>query len=503
MVTIPFVLLQTVVVPILTALVTFALGSRLGKNVGWIAFLSLAYTSLLLLLVGTDLFNGGASVREEYLWAPIIGLRFGFLADSLSLPVALIMSLVCTATAIYSMGYMKHRLEVMFGQERKQQYSLYYMNYMLLAAGLIGVALATNLIELYLFVELLLIPSFFLMSLFGYVDRERIAVMYFIWNHIGAFLFFVGIILAFTATGSFEVGALANLPGTSVTYWIVGLILVGWLVKMAIFTLHMWLPYAHAEHPTSFAPIMATIVGVGNYALVRLLVEQVPSIFQAFSLPLMIMAIITMVYAGAVTLVQDDVKYLYAWSTVGQNAYSVLGIASFTVLGVSGGVFYFLSHIIGKTILFSVAGILLSQTGFRDIKQMGGLASKMPITATLCVLGSLVLSAVPPMSGFQAEWIMFTGIFTQGVNGTSVNLIVAIAGIAATALTIAYTFWPLRRIFFGQLPTTLQNVKEAPLTMTVPLLTLAVISVLIGIYPDLITKLLVQFARGLPISGGR
>jgi len=504
---IPYILLQTIVVPLVATGVVYLLHARLGRRVGWVAFVALLYTSALLVLVGSGIYAGGKQVEEYYPWAPSVGLTFGFLADNLSLPVALIMSLVCTATAVYSMPYMKHRLEVMFGKERSQQYALYYVNFLLLAVGLIGVSLSTNLIELYMFVELMLIPSFFLMSLFGYVDRERIAVMYFIWNHLGAFLFLAGVILVFAVTGSFDVTALADprlvdpRHGT-LGYWVAGLILVGWLVKMAVFGLHMWLPYAHAEHPTSFAPIMATIVGVGNYVLARLLLSEMPGFFQPFAFPLMVMALITMVYGGAVTLVQDDVKYLYAWSTISQNAYSLLGLGSFTVFGVSGGVFYFLSHIVGKCVLFSVAGIVLAQTGVRDIRKMGGLASKMPLTATLCVLGTLILSAVPPLSGFQAEWIMFVGIFTQGTLGTSANLTVAVLGIIGTTLTVGYTFWPLRKIFFGPLPQTLGEVHEAPMTMIAPLFALTVIMVVVGIYPDLLLKFLSSYASGLPLRGG-
>ena len=498
---IPYVLLQTIVLPLVAAGAVYPLSQKLGKNVGWVAFAVLLYTTFLLLLVGLGIYNGG-TIRESYKWAPSIGLTFGFFADGLSLPVALVMSIVCTATSVYSMPYMKHRLEDMFGEERKSQYGLYYVNYLLLSVGLVGISLSTNLIELYLFLELLLIPSFFLMSLFGYVDRERIAVMYFIWNHLGAFLFLAGIVLVFITTGSFEVTALASIQPNTIGYWIVGLILVGWLVKMAIFGLHTWLPYAHAEHPTSFAPIMATIVGVGNYVLARLLIGEMPTVFKPFGFPLMVWALITMVYAGAVTLVQTDTKYLYSWSTISQNAYSLLGIGSLTALGVSGGVFYFLSHIVGKCILFSVAGILLAQTGTRDIRKMGGLATIMPLTATLCVLGTLILSAVPPMSGFQAEWVLFVGVFTQGTLGTAANMVVAFAAIIGTILTVAYTFWPLRKIFFGPLPTQLREVKEAPLTMLVPLFVLAAIMLLVGIYPELIMKFLSSFTSGLPIKGG-
>jgi formate hydrogenlyase subunit 3/multisubunit Na+/H+ antiporter MnhD subunit len=158
-------------------------------------------------------------------------------------------------------------------------------------------------------------------------------------------------------------------------------------------------------------------------------------------------------------------------------------------LGVDGAVFYFMSHVIGKCILFSVAGILVVQTGTRSIKEMGGLAQKMPLTATLCLLGAMILSAIPPLSGFQAEWILFTGVFTQGITGTA-YLIIAVVGLLATFLTSVYTFWPAIRIFFGPIQPGMEKVKEAPLTMTIPLIALAVASVLIGLFPDVIMHFL-------------
>ena len=131
---------------------------------------------------------------------------------------------------------------------------------------------------------------------------------------------------------------------------------------------------------------------------------------------------------------------------------------------------------------------------------MGGLAAKMPFTAALFVLGALILSAVPPTSGFQAEWTMFAGIFRQGAAGSSTYMAVALLGLIATLLTVAYTFWPVRRIFFGALSPSLSNVNDAPLTMTLPLLALIVVSVLIGIYPDLVFKPLYSFASGLHLG---
>jgi len=121
----------------------------------------------------------------------------------------------------------------------------------------------------------------------------------------------------------------------------------------------------------------------------------------------------------------------------------------------------------------------------------------MPFTAALFVLGALILSAVPPTSGFQSEWIMFAGIFSQGAQGSSAFLALAILWPGRDLFTVAYTFWPVKRIFFGPLASGLEEVKDAPLVMTVPLLAIVVASVLIGIYPDLVSKFLIGFANAV------
>ncbi|HML03263.1 MAG TPA: proton-conducting transporter membrane subunit [Candidatus Bathyarchaeia archaeon] len=488
---IPYVLLQVVVVPIVVAIICVLFGRRLGKNLGYVATAALAYTTLLLTFVCAQFWSQRVPIFEEYHWSTaVFSLQFGFLADGLSLPVALVMNLICTVMACYSVNYMEHRVEQIYGKEKTEMYPIYYSLFLLFPAGLVGIALSTNLIELYLFVESGLIPFYILMDLFGYADRHRIAMMSFIWTQVGAAIFLIGAVVASTGTGSFNISALSTISGTSLGFLVCFLMLVGWLVKMATFGFHVWLPYVHTEHPTSIAPILATMVGVGNYVLARLLVGYLFLSFQIFSVPLMILAVVTMIYGALLTIAQDDVKRLFACSTIGQTSYSLLGIASLTQMGVAGGVFYFVSHIIGKCILFSVAGILVTQTGVRSIKEMGGLAQRMPFTAMLCILGSMVLSAIPPLSGFQAEWIMFVGIFTKGVTGSTPYLIIGIIAIFATFLTSVYTFWPAIRIFFGPLAPNMEKVKEAPLSMTLPLFVLAIVSLLIGIFPNLILRFL-------------
>ena len=501
-----YLLLQSVVVPLVAAAACYLAAPKLGRLVGWIAFLALALTTTLLVWgCWSQLYSGGAPISESYTWAPTAGLTFGFLADGLSFPVALLVNIVLAATAVYSMPYMQNRMKGLYGEDRPARHGLYYMSFLMVSSGLVGIVFSTNLIELYLFLELVLIPTFVIISLFGYVQKERVGIIYIIWNQLGAFVFLAGIALFYSATSphTFDLTAtsLSQAASGSLAYWIAGLILLGWLVKMAVFGVHMWLPITEAEPPTSFAPTMAVVSGIGAYVIARVLFFGMPSVFSAFSLPLMAWAVVTMFYGGAVAMAQNDVKYIFAWSTMSQTAYSILGLASAATLGAVGGVFFFGSQILGKFVMFAVAGILLTQTGLRDVKRMGGLAAKMPFTAALFVLGALILSAVPPTSGFQAEWIMFAGIFSQGAQGSSAYFLVAILGLIATLFTVAYTFWPIKKIFYGPLASGLEGVKDAPLTMTLPLLGVVVASVMIGIYPDLVTKFLSGFANILGAGG--
>ena len=482
-------LLQSIIVPIVSAPLIALLGRRIGKKTGWIVFGILGYSTALLLMAGIDVWKSSTPIYEEYVWSAIAGLKFGFLADGLSLPTAIIMSLISSFITIYSIPYMEKRIHELYDVEEKGLFGFYYLSHLFLSVGLVGIALSTNLIALYLFLELTVISAYLMMDLFGYVERHRVAIMYFIWSHIGTGLFLIGVVLAYLEGGSFDVSALSTLSGKNSAVLVSSFILVGMLIKMAAFGFHVWLPHVHGEHLAHIAGIIATLAGLSNYVIVRLLVINLFDVFKMFSVPLMIWALVTMIYGGLLTLAQDDVKRLYACSTISQTAYSLLGIASCTTLGIIGGIFYFLSHILGKTILLCVAGIIVHQTEIRDMRRLGGLAKLMPITAVLAIMGSMILSAIPPLSGFQAEWIMFAGIFGQN-SGT--GLLMALIGIFATFLTLAYTFWPIKRMFFGSIPEELNDVGRAPLTMTIPLLILSAISLILGICPDFVMRFLMS-----------
>jgi NADH-quinone oxidoreductase subunit M len=274
-------------------------------------------------------------------------------------------------------------------------------------------------------------------------------------------------------------------------------ILLGFLIKMAMFGLHIWLPYAHAEAPTPISALLSpAMIGLAAYAAVRLLVP-ISSAFYSLHWGLLLWALVTMVYGGLMVLAQTDIKRLLAYSSISQMGYLLIGIASNTTLGVSGSMLHYISHGLGKAALFLAAGAIIHQSGIRDIRSLGGLAAKMPISAVAFIIGCMNIAGVPPTIGFISKSLVFMGVFRQGLQTSWYELAVALAALISTALTIGYTFLTIRRIFFGPIPKHLQNVKEAPATMTIPLIILSVLSIVAGIYPRIILEPLMKIIQGL------
>lgn len=482
-----FQILQILLVPLIFVFITYAAGARWGAKAGWLSFIALGYSTFLTLFAG---WQGGA--QEFYNWSPI-GL-FGLNADGLSVPILFTIALLCTLMSVYSIPYMRH----IIGDDKKQ-FGLYYALLLLYSIGMMGAVLATNLIEFYLFFELMLIPSYFLIARWGYGDRDRISFMYFMWTHIGALAFLAGILSVGYLSGTFDIAKIvaSTLP-VNLRIWIVGLMVVGLLVKMAAFGLHIWLPHAHAEAPTPISALLSpAMIGIGGYAIVRLVMTILPTALFEISTALAIWAVVTMFYGGAMALVQDDIKRLLAYSSVSQMGYILLGISSFQILGVSGGMFQYVTHGLGKGILFMVAGAIIMQAhGLRSISKMGGLASKMPITAIAALIGFLTIMGIPPTTGFISEFLIFAGSFKEAFTLNSMlRVALSFLGVISTAITAGYSLWAVKRIFFGKLPDELSNVTEASWLVTGPLLVLAAVSLILGIYPDLVEKFLLPSVK--------
>jgi NADH-quinone oxidoreductase subunit M len=492
----PYLLLQTVFIPLVAAMFVLLVRSRRNFLFGWISIASLIYTTVLLIIAGFRVYTDG-QVFEQYAIGPDVSLNL--LADGLSLPVGLIINLICIALASYSLHYVEHRIDIIYpaadAHTRNLYFKRFFFLYLFFPAGFMGVAFSTNLITIYLFLELLtIIPLYFIMAQFGYSDyisRYKVALMCLYWGVAGAMLFLIGILLCFTLIGSFEISELVRLSGNPKTFWVAVLILAGMATKLALVPLHVWMPWVHAEHPTCIAGLLAVYANIAVYVIVRVLILPLQNDMLIFSMPIMILALITMIYGALLTLAQSDAKRFCACSTISQISYSVFGVGAMTIVGIEGGIFYFLSHILGKAILFSTAGILVYTIETRDLKKMGGLWHKMPLTAVLWFASALILSALPPTSGFVGKWLFFTGAF-HSVQGNPTGLVLVVVAVLSTILTLVYTFLTGFRIFFGPLKKDIADriPKDPPLTMSIPLLVLAMLSIVLGVYPQPVLVLL-------------
>jgi NADH-quinone oxidoreductase subunit M len=381
--------------------------------------------------------------------------------DGLSAPVVIGVSLVTSLVSVYSVKYMGHRIgELAREGEGPPGMGVYFSLYNMFSASMLGMALSTNLIEFYVFLELSLISSFALIALYGYGDRRRIALLYFIWTHVAGALFLVGILYYWTQAGSFDVVDVTGgrgeyvaraLSGTGAFYAMMALV-IGLLVKMAIVGVHMWLPYAHAEAPTPVSALLSpNLVGIGGYAIARFALPIFPEGMESISAALIAVSIATILYGGLVALRERDFKRFLAYSSISQMGYMLLGISTLTAAGIGGAMLHYLSHAVGKAVLFMVAGVFIAElSGLRDMGRMGGLAVKYPAMAAAALIGFLHLVGIPPAVGMWGEVLIVVGYSEAlGLYGAQPLAIVAVTVIAAFTVTAAYSFIAMRRIFFG------------------------------------------------------
>jgi len=388
--------------------------------------------------------------------------RLILFVDGLSGPVVLGVSVVTAIVAVYSLKYMAQRIrEMRENGENPPGLGVYYLLYAGFAASMLGMAYSGNLLLFFIFLELSLITSFLLIAYYGYGDRRRISLLYFVWTHIAGALLLAGALLYGVKAGGFDAVSVADgrIVYTSVPLQPVGaglaaglLVLLGLLVKMAVVGVHMWLPYAHAEAPTPVSALLSpNLVGLGAYGIVRFAVPFFPELMASLAAALMVLGVATIIYGGLVALKQADFKRFLAYSSVSQMGYLLLGIATLNPYGITGAMFFYLSHAIGKAVLFMTAGVFITELhGLRSIRDMGGLARAYPAIAAASLIGFMHLSGIPPAFGFWGELLIVLGLVDSlGFSPPARLAALALVLIVAFTVTAAYSFITMRRVFFG------------------------------------------------------
>lgn len=518
-----YYLLIATFLPLLVSPIAYILSKKSGsKATTWFSFGILAISTMLLLIASSNLQGGRSAYVESYAWSQFG--NFGLRIDGLSLPFAIIINILCTVLTLYSKPYMLHKIKESFeensgkresapdsneyksnagGNEIKtltvsksaeEQYvnhhmGLYFALYLTFSMGMLGTVLATNLIEFYVFFELMLVPSFFLLAFYGYGERKRIALMFFFWTHVGAVVLLLGLLAMGLFAGGFDYDTVMQNVDKIPDQWIVLIVfalVIGLGVKLAAFALHIWLPYAHSEAPTPISALLSpAMIGIGAYGLLRLWLELLVGDYSQYSIYINLWGLATMIYGGAMALMQDDIKRVLAYSSISQMGYILFGIGSESVLGITGATFIYVTHGLGKAILFMMAGSIILQTGTRSMSKLGGLAGRMPYTAVIAMIGALTIMGIPPTSGFMGEWILFNGVLQSGLENSDTLRIVAFGlGILATVLSAAYILWMYKRIFFGKIPEQYAKIKDSNRYITVTMAALAAITLFLGVYPN-------------------
>jgi proton-translocating NADH-quinone oxidoreductase chain M len=540
-----FYLMAAIFLPLLLSPVAYILGRKKGiQLVTWFSFGVLAISTCFLVAPILSIDEENQIYEESFSWSQFG--NFGLRLDGLSIPFAIIIYILCTVLALYSKPYMVHKIkedaDAQFGGGHfnhdkrssnlgsgseympssssssssssspstrtniettsqvtalvekesyvRTQTGLYFALYLTFSMGMLGTVLATNLIEFYVFFELMLVPAFFMVAFYGYGARRRIALMFFFWTHVGAVILLLGLLAMGFFAGGFDYVTVKENAGKIPAEWmslIIFSLVIGLGVKLAAFGLHIWLPYAHAEAPTPISALLSpAMIGIGAYGLLRLWMDLLTGDYTQYSIYINLWGLVTMIYGGAMALMQNDIKRLLAYSSISQMGYILFGLGSESVLGISGATLIYVSHGLGKALLFMMAGSIILQTGTRSMSQLGGLAGKMPYTAVLAMIGGLTIIGLPPTSGFMSEWITFSGALQSGVeHAETLRVVVFALGLVATLLTAGYILWMYKRIFFGKIPQRLVNVKDSNRYITATMAFLAAMTLIVGVYPDM------------------
>jgi NADH-quinone oxidoreductase subunit M len=331
---------------------------------------------------------------------------------------------------------------------------LFYTLFLLQQVAMLGIFVSLDLFLYYAFWELSLVPMTLLIATFGRtVNRRRAAIKYFLYTFIPSAVLLVGMLWVYARTGTFQLPELTQLAAThgisdnSAALWLASLaFLVAFAVKVPVFPLHGWLSEAIAEAPTAAVMVLAGKLGL--YSILRFSFSIFPEQSRHIA-PLMIaLGAIGIVYGALIALVQKDLKQLAAYGTLGHVSVVILGIFTFTIAGIDGGIYATLNEGIGGGALFMLLGILYERYGTYDMRDYGGLAAKLPWMVTLFVITTLSVIGLPMLNGFVGEFLVLTGGMQAAITHHTRWTVLATTGVIFTA---SYMLWMIQRVFYGDL----------------------------------------------------
>src|SRR5256886_13790021 len=414
-------------------------------------------------------------------WVPLLGMNYHLAVDGISLTMTLVTGLVAVASILFSWD-VEHRP------------SEFFFWLLLVVGGSYGVFLSADLFLLFLFYELVIVPKYFLIAIWGSPNKEYGAMKLTLYAFCGGALVFIGILTAYVTAGSLDLNQLAQFQfAPQLQWWAFPVLFLGFAVLAGIWPLHTWAPTGHVAAPTAGSMLLAGIVmKLGAYGGLRVAMNLFPQGFQMWSSWIAILAVIGIVYAAAVALRQRDLKFVIGYSSVSHMGFVLLGLATANVFGVSGAILQMFSHGVIAALLFAVAGrMLYRRTHTRELDALSGmnLSHALPFAAFAFVVAAAASMGIPGFSGFAAEITILIGAWK------TYPIAVWIAG-AGIVLVAAFTLRALKLSFFGEKGvqgevtngTTLNREEFNPITIPekIGACMLMLTTLAVGVYPKLL-----------------
>ena len=474
----------------------------------------------------------GVQLVQHFTWIKIFNVEYLMGVDGLSISMVLLTGLISFVATIASMpwwGSAKYTdMAGMTGHtdsHHPKHFSVrmvpgYMAMLLLLQTGMMGTFVSLDMFLFYVFWEVMLLPMYFLIGIWGGPRKEYAAIKFFLYTLVGSVLMLLAIIAIYysshaapLADGTMSTGHTFNLLalaqqghegvftqaapilGFAFTKIIFVGLFIGFAIKIPMFPFHTWLPDAHVEAPTPVSVILAgVLLKMGPYGILRFNYPLLPDATAWAATAIAAFGVINIIYAAFVCLAQTDLKKLIAYSSVSHMGFTLLGMAAMTQTGISGAVFNMFSHGIISPMLFLIAGVIYDRAHHREIARFGGLASAMPEYAAITGLAFFASLGLPGMCGFISEFMVLTGSFPTFMLFTAISA-------TGVIITAAYYLWAIHRAFLGKLNPLYQGYPDLIWRERLVLYPLGAIAIVLGFYPyailDVINKTLFGLIAGI------
>ncbi|WP_261303446.1 complex I subunit 4 family protein [Paenibacillus andongensis] len=432
--------------------------------------------------------------------------KYSLAVDGISLPLVFLTALISSMAALASV-YIKKR------------WKTYFILFLLLETGMFGVFLSQDLFLFFLFFEITLVPMFFLIGIWGYMNREQAANRFLLYNGLGSAIMLIAFLILVSTAGFNQVpsqteaviyysgdihtiahnllqdpAAYVNQEGTpfflspTMKWTVFIMLLVAFGIKLPIFPFHTWMLKVHTEAPPAVVMIHSGILlKMGAYGLIRFGILFFPGEAKQWAWMLALLGVINIVYGAILAMVQKDFKLVLAYSSISHMGIVLLGLAAFNVSGLQGAVFQLISHGLISALMFLLVGSIYERTQTTQLDQLGGLASSVPFISGILLVAGMASLGLPGLSGFISEFLAFLGLFET-------HRVYAIVGTLGIIFTAVYVLRGVLNITFGakQPNLQLQGMRDARLIEAVPMIALVAFILLLGVYPSVLSQPLQQ-----------